>query len=104
MKIPGPTEIRPLIPQRRGVWRTRDGKFELVEDPGIQRSMGIGPDSVSMTRHVWFIYPVRGQHPEVEDGLPVFVGGNRAWKSLRDAVGALEDGQRRGLPVDVEGA
>jgi hypothetical protein len=98
--IPAPTKIRPLLPQGRGKWRTRDGKFDLVEDPRKDSLMGIG-EKRRMVRHAWFIYPAKGQHPGVDDAMPVFVKQSRAWKSLGAAVTALEDALREGKPIDV---
>lgn len=100
MNIPAPDHIRPLRGIGPGKWRTRDEEFDIVENPGAHPDLGIG--SARSPRHVWFIYPAKGKHVGVDASLPVFVKRQRAWKSLRDAVIALEDVRRDGAAVDAE--
>jgi hypothetical protein len=100
MNIPAPDRIRPLRGIGPGKWRTRDEEFDIVENPGAHPDLGIG--SARSPRHVWFIYPMKTRHKGVDDSLPVFVKGQRAWRSLRDAVAALEEARRTDSGVDAE--
>lgn len=100
MRVDASGLIFPLRRRGAGEWASRDERWEFIADPNGYPELGIGADSGRLSRHAWYIFPAKGRHPGADCDHPVFVGGTRAWATLKAAARAL----RAAEEADVEPA
>jgi hypothetical protein len=95
-------KVRPLRRVLGGActaYATADGRFEILKDPNVSAWPELRLHGYRHPRAAWLAYAAKGKHgAEVDTNLPVFVHGERAWCTLREACEALADG-----PIEIEG-